>query len=183
MKKYILSVIFLLTITAAHAQYEASLSFSGGYTEDGYGLALGYNQIINQKKTVRMSGAINYSDAVDDSNAGKLPYTAVNFSLGAYYKLLKTKSRRDRISLFLGGGGTIGYEELNSNNLQLDDGTIVTTESKMLFGAYVGGEFNYLLTNYISAIVVAKQFYDPASTLGDFRIYAGAGIRIKLFEN
>ena len=183
MKNIFLSVILVIITTAAHAQYEASLSASGGYTEDGWGLALGYNQIINQAKTLRMNGTIHYNDAIDTSSSVDIPYTGVNFGLGMDYKLIKTKSRRDRLALFTGGGLTIGYEELNANNTVLDDGAVIDTESKMLFGAFVGAELNYILSNYIYAILVIKEFYEPNSTLGDFRPYFGAGVRVRLFEN
>ena len=78
-------------------------------------------------------------------------------------------------------GAVGGYELVNNGDDRLDNGVIVHTESKLIYGGFIGLELDFVLNEEISIYIATNQYYHANSDLGNFVFYGGLGLNYYLF--
>ena len=176
MKKNVCIILMLAGQFFCFAQ-EASLGITGGYTTNGFGLQAGYYKALSDKAELQV--LLYASEAENTQSNIDIPYNDISLNVGYFYKLLQ--NRYNRFHLALGGGGLVGYEILNRGSNELETGAIIDGESQVVYGAFVGAEFAYYISDSFGIIAVANEFYHINSDIGASFFYGGIGIKYTLF--
>lgn len=169
-----LAVAFMLIMFSSARSQESAIAISGGMTEDGSAVLVSYN--YNLKNDDFIQGSVFISFAKDGYLSDvKIPYNDFTVNAGYYKRIIKTKNNFFKISLGL--GGIFGYESVNNGDRELENGALVMSESKFIYGAFAGLDTDIYLSDNFSAIIKANQYYHHNSDVGQFVPYLGAGIR------
>lgn len=184
MKKILIFICLILGIKA-NAQFEASISLDAGYIKDGYLGRLSYTQVINRNGSVKIQGNLIYLNTKESYQKIDVPFQGISFGLNYLQRILKPNKRENKISLFAGGGGFLGYETFDNQFNQLETGAITETNNQIIYGINGIGELSYKIgqSSKTNLLLVAKHYYKFKSSYGQNRSYIGVGVRYLLFEN
>lgn len=158
--------------------YASSIGVSAGYAEDGIGLMATYNHHLNRDRYAQISVFIAIAE--DQGPSFDIPYTIFTVQPGYFIKLWEQRTFK-RYALHVGGGGVLGYEVINRGNTVLDNGAVIDAKSQFLYGAFVGLEGEFTISDALSLLVKANEYYHVNSDVGHFYPYAGIGLRYFLF--
>lgn len=175
MKKLVLTILLYSPVLVFCQQ--SSIGISGGYASNGIGTIAEYNHYFKERSIINSS--IYYSFSSINEKGQEINFSDITLNVGYFYRVLKTG--KSRFSINLGGGGVAGYEVINNGSNTLDSGAILNAESKAIFGAYVGSQINYFISNYFSLSLVTNQFYHANSDIGELAFYTGVGIKYFVF--
>lgn len=173
------TLIFILLVASpllVKAQ-QSSIGLSLGYTSNGLAGLAEYNHHFKEKSVINSS--LYYSHAKYQQNAIESIYNNITVNVGYYYKV--HNATQGHFKILFGGGGVIGYEIINNGQKMLENGVGVTEESKVIYGAYLGANFNYFISDFFAISLVTNEFYHANSDLGNFAFYAGLGIKYFVF--
>ena len=85
---------------------------------------------------------------------------------------------QNTFNINIGAGGVFGYETINKGDKNLKGGEKIISESGFIYGAYLGLDLDYSLSDVLSVSLKANQYYHANSSLGDFVPFVGLGARI-----
>lgn len=188
MRNYVLLALCLIVagINNLSAQfnsnYSSSIGVTGGYAEDGVGLLLTYNYHIltNRRKVNYAQVGILGTIAEDKEGRYDIPYNIFTVNPGYFFNIYE-QPRWSKIFVYIGGGGVIGYEVFNNGNNELDNGAVIDGKSQFIYGAFVGAEFEYMISDSWRFIIKANEYYHANSDVGNYYFFGGIGIRYLLF--
>ncbi len=175
MKKLLFLVLLLPCITIA--QNTAHIGVSGGYAVNGFAMLVNYNHPLSEVSYLQ--GGVYVSFSKDTQTDFEIPYSDFTVNLGYYHDVYQSNLRSFKISI--GGGAVGGYELVNNGDDQLDNGAFINSESKLIYGAFVGAELDFVLNEEISIYVTTNEYYHVNSDLGSFAFYGGIGLKYYLF--
>lgn len=182
MKKIIICFVLLCSFTSNGQLRDNNLNaidVSAGYVPDGYGVNLGYNLYFSGSRSnnyLQLSGL--YTDSEVTKERFELPYNL--FAMNAGYFFHFPLEYREKINLNIGGGLTVGFEQLNDGDIELNTGARLSSDGGFIYGPFVGGEFDFFLSDTISFLIKGNWYYHINSEIGDFTLFAGGGFRIFL---
>lgn len=160
-----------------NGNYASSVGISGGYAEDGFGLMATYNYHLNRDRYAQLSV---FAAIAEDKGTFDIPYNIFTVQPGYFIKVWEQKNFK-KYALNLGGGATFGYEVINNGNNLLETGAIIDAKSQFIYGAFLGLEGEFTLSNSFSLLLKANEYYHVNSDVGNFYPYAGIGLRYFLF--
>lgn len=175
MKKQILMALLLLPLFVVAQQ--SSSGFSLGYTTNGYGGIGEYNHYFGKASVINFS--VYASQATFNGGGFKINYNNIMGNVGYYHRVHNVD--RGKFRVLLGGGGTIGAELSKIKESPFDNGTFNTTDTKLIYGGYIGSNMNYIISEYFALSLVLNQFYHANSDIGKFAFYSGLGIKFFVF--
>ncbi|MEM9361020.1 MAG: conjugal transfer protein TraO [Bacteroidota bacterium] len=180
--KTIIFCVLLLALlmgftTSIHAQRSpSSLSLSPLYKVNGYGVGGSFNYYHNASDYLQLSVIAAFSEEQPNS-AVEFPFEDYLANLG-YFTTVLTSPRRG-ISIFFGGGPSVGYELINDAIVEVSFG-IQTPESTFVYGAFASFEMGFYLTDSLSLIIPTTGIYHFNSEVEDVKLLLGLGIRFYL---
>lgn len=175
--KQITLLIFSLFAFMHLSGQNSSASITGGYTTNGVAFMGNYNFDLNSNSYIHTSGS--YGISTSKVNQYEIDYNTLFLNIGYYYNIHRSLNRRFTISL--GGGGLIGYEDINNGNEALETGAIVNADSTTIYGAFIGADTSYSISDYLSLALIIKEDYHINSDLGNFNFYSGVGLRYNFY--
>lgn len=170
-------ILFVVTSVLYSQNYSSGIGLTGGITQDGYGALANYNYYIDRDDFVQAGLYLSFAN--DEYEGEKIPYNLFAFHAG-YFKTI-WKSRNRSFALSIGGGGIAGYEIINNGEEELPTGALIENNSKFIYGLYGGVEMDYYLSEKVSLLLKANQYYHINSELGELVSFGGIGIRYFLF--
>jgi hypothetical protein len=173
--KLFLGMLLLTAFTKGYSQtYKNAFGVSIGATQDGYGVMLSHNYFINDRNSI--SASILATDAKYKTGEDKISYNDITLNLGYSVPLYLTQNRK--FGIVFGSGAVIGCEIVNGNkDLNLSNGSLILDESKFIYGAYAGLDFDYLINDRTTLFIKGNEYYHANSDLGKFVPFAGIGLR------
>ena len=167
----------MLTVQCYIYSQNASLGVNGGYTTNGYGAQIGYYRELVSNSELHVT--FNASFSKDKKESVSVPYKNISLNVGYFYKLYQ--DRYNRFTFSVGGGGLVGYETVNNGDKELSNGSLITAENNIVYGAFGGLDVSYYLTDTLALMAVANQFYHMNSDIGNSYFYGGIGVKKTLF--
>jgi len=174
--KHLLFIIFGVFTIVVNSQ-QSSIGLSGGYTTNGIAGIAEYNHHWGSHSTINSS--LYYSYNTIKENELEALYSDITVNVGYYHKV--HNAEQGRFKILLGGGGVIGYEIINNGKDVLDNGVGIKGESQIIYGAYVGTNLNYFISDAFALSLVGNEFYHINSDLGNFVFYVGVGLKYYVF--
>lgn len=153
---------------------KSALGISGGYVPEGFGLEASMNIYHNLTDHYKIGVMATFSNETLTSGV-TVPYN--DFLLNAGYFTPLFQSPSSGISFEVGGGVSLGYENVNNGESLLSDGSILLSKSGFVYGISAGTDFDLFLSNSISVFVPFTAIYQFNSDLGSFILYGGLGLR------
>ncbi|UOB16699.1 conjugal transfer protein TraO [Abyssalbus ytuae] len=177
--KKIIFIILCISVYKIEAQsYGSSLGVNAGYAEDGIGIMAEYNYYVSRFNSVHISGYMSFANyKYEDID---VPYALYSLQVGYTQNIWRNHFRRN-IKISGLGGVQVGYESINNGKESLWTGDIVTSESKIIYGAYLGAEIDLLLGDDFSFIIRANENFHINSDVGNLTMFAGIGIRYYIY--
>jgi len=176
MKKILLSSLLLLLSVCAISQDEGmKIGITGGWTPGGYAGNVNINYHL-YSDYVQAGVYTSFSNV--EYEAYEIPYNIFTFNAGYFYPILE--DYRQYTKLAVGGGAVAGYELVNNGNKELENGAIIESDSKFIYGGFISAEFDFALSSNMWLVAKVNEYYHVNSELGEFTFYGGAGIRIGL---
>lgn len=172
MKKIILLAIAIGFQLHVNAQ-NTSVSVTGGYATNGIGFLGNYNMSLSQNSYLHIGAHLAFSKS--EQRKLETEYRTMSLNIGYFYNAISSSNRRFNIGL--GGGIVGGYEDINNGNKVHDSGALINSESKIIYGLFVGTDWSYRLSDNFSLTLVAQEYYHDNSDLGSLSLYAGLGFR------
>ena len=77
----------------------------------------------------------------------------------------------------IGAGGVFGYETVNKGEKNLSNGALITSRPGFIFGAFLGLDIDYSISDKLSLVLKANQYYHANSNLGEFVPFVGLGLK------
>lgn len=168
-------IAFLFSIKTKAQSYSDAFTVNLGVVQDGFGGQLNYNYFIDRHDFIE-AGVLMTASNFKYSDDIKIPYN--DFSLNIGFSKNVFYNYQNTVNINLSAGGIFGYETLNKGEKILSNGAIITSEAGFIYGAYAGFELDLALSDQLSLLVKANQFYHANSTLGEFIPFAGLGFRL-----
>lgn len=182
MKLYQLLIVLIFgVVQMSHGQraFATSVGLSAGYTEDGYAGLFNYNYHNGRSSYIHVGLFASFS--VDKETVGyEIPYNIFNIQPGYYFRIMQSQGFKP-VSLYLGGGGILGYEILNNGNNELPNGALIDAKSQFLYGGFAGLELDYAFSDDWSFVVKANEYYHVNSDVGNWYPYIAVGLRYYLY--
>ncbi len=173
-----MTLLFALGLSAQRSgNFASSVGVSSGYAEDGIGIMGTFNYHLDRYKYFQVSV---FAAIAEDRGRNDIPYNIFTVQPGQFWRVF-VAPRKKNFSIFLGGGGLIGYEVINNGSNELPTGAVINGKSQFIYGAYAGAEAEIALSNDFSVLVKANEYYHINSDIGNFYPYAGVGLRYFLF--
>ncbi|MEM8847021.1 MAG: conjugal transfer protein TraO [Bacteroidota bacterium] len=170
----ILLALLMAFTTSVHAQRSiSSLSLSPLYKVNGYGVGGSFNYYHSTSDYLQLSMIAAFSEEQPNS-AVEFPFEDYLVNVG-YFTTVLTSPRRG-ISIFFGGGPSVGYEIINDDIVEVSFG-IQTPESTWVYGAFASFEMDFYLTDSLSLILPTTGMYHFNSEVEDVKLLLGLGIR------
>lgn len=164
-------------MSIVHAQRSnASFGVLPIYKVNGYGISGNFNYYHNATDYFQISLVAAFSEEQPNS-AAAFPFEDYLVNLG-YFTTVLTSTKRG-ISIFFGGGPSLGYEIINDNMVEVSFG-VQTPESTWVYRAFASFEMNFYLTDSLSLIVPTTGIYHYNSEVEEIKLLLGLGIRFYL---
>lgn len=172
-RKLFFALLVIGGLSKANAQsYKNAFAVNVGVTQDGYGAMLSHNYFLNRHDYIEAS--LLATDAKYTSAVGsKIPYN--DFVLNVSYSKNILVNKKNSLSANLSAGTVFGYESFD--NKDLNDGTKILDNSKLIYGLSVGIDIDCVLNDKFSLFFKANEYYHANSDLGKFVPFAGLGLR------
>jgi hypothetical protein len=168
MKKYFLILTFAI-FTNTYAQYNNSLSVSGGIVEEGsYGGLVNYNYNVNSSNYE--FGVLHSMFNLTPKENIKASFTTTTFQVGYLRNLIR--NRTNSILINFGLGAFAGTETIKKSNdyIVKDDGGIIA-------GVYGAAQLDFYTTDNFAFLLRGQQNYNIKSTTGKMNPYIGFGLK------
>lgn len=173
-RKLFLGLLLMTGLSNAYSQsYKNAFAVNLGVTQDGIGAMISHNYFIKRHDYIEASILITDSK-YRYKEGSKVPYN--NFTLNTGYSKNLFSNKKNSLSANIGAGGVLGYESIN-NDKNLSDGSLILASSKLIYGAYVGLDIDYVLNDKLSLFLKVNEYYHANSDLGKFVPFAGLGLR------
>ena len=179
-KNNFLRILFLgfilFSVSKGFAQRsKVSVGVSPVLLMDGYGAAAHIN--FHHKMTDFVQANILVGLATKKVASSNVEYPNDNylFNLGYFTTLFSSPDKG--ISLFLGGGPSLGLENVNQGNSELSDGSILLNEGGFVYGGYASLDLDWFLSESLSLNLPVNGFYHPNSNVDEAMFYVGLGVR------
>ena len=177
-KRTIFHVILLALLTVSIAEMygqrsTSSFGLSPLYKVNGYGVGGSFNYYHNTSDYFQLLMIAAFSEEQPNS-AVEFPFEDYLVNLG-YFTTVLTSPHRG-ISIFFGGGPSVGYEIINNDMVEISFG-IQTPESTWVYGAFASFEMDFYLTDSLSLILPTTGMYHFNSEVEDVKLLLGLGIR------
>lgn len=180
MRKLTIFIIIFWTSFAYSQQDDTSLvGVKLGYVQNGFGINFNYDYFIDSKQYISGDLLLTFAEDVVTDLKVEVPYHGFYLNGGYNYQFYETY--RETITLSGGAGLSLGYQILNNGNKELSSGAIIASNSKFVFGGFIGVDSKFYISRKISALVSAKQFYHANSDIGNFFPFISAGVSYTLF--
>lgn len=182
MKRLLISIFIILPMAAMaqrRSNYSSTLQATGGYVEDGYGIMASYDYYVRSDQYVQFS--VLFSLANDIEGRYRIPYALLTFQPGYYFRVWEGGPVSMPMSLSLGAGGILGYEDINKGSQELPTGALLAIKSGFVYGAFAGFELEYHLDNFWSLLLRGSEHFHVNSGLGEFQPYVALGLKYYLF--
>lgn len=177
-KYYLLIVVLSCTyFLSAQGNYNSALSGSIGYAQDGIGFDMSYNFNLNRYEFIQTSLMATFADKKYKSYL--IPADIYTANVGYFSNIFG--SRRNFLKSSLGGGALFGYEDINSKNKILENGALLLSESKFIYGFFVAFETDFYISDYYSFILKFQESYHVNSDAGKFMPYVSVGLRYFIY--
>jgi hypothetical protein len=180
MKKGMLLLGLFVGLTL-HGQDEKALEVGGGYETNGYLLRAAFSSYLNSESFLRFGIQANF-EAFDEGLPQQVDVEVYLAQLEYYHALIQSYNRV--LGLYIGGGAFGGFEALNDEEEQLENGSLLGDESQFVYGVHLGAEGSFHLAELnrrgsaLLLIVNVRENYFVNSDLGSFQFNASGGLRI-----
>lgn len=89
-------------------------------------------------------------------------------------------NRGSDVYVNIGGGASVGYEQINNGVRTVAPGISLTQDNKFLYGALIGLDTEFYLTDRFVLLARASQRWYPSSEVSKFNFNAGIGVKFIL---
>jgi hypothetical protein len=168
-------VLILFISTTVKAQSYAN-GFAGniGIVQDGIGGVFSYNYFLDRHDFIE-AGVFITAANFKYVEGIKIPYNDFTLNLG--YSKNVFWNYKNTFNVNIGAGGVFGYETVNKGDKELKNGGIIRSEPGFIYGAFIGLDVDYALTDKYSLTLRMNEFYHANSDLGEFVPFVGIGFR------
>lgn len=176
---YLFIIAFLMLLLTTGKSY--SQSYSDGFTvnlgvvQDGMAGLFNYNYFVDRHDFIDAGLLVTVANYKYKEEI-KIPYNDFTFNAG--YSKNVFYNYQNTFNINIGAGGIFGYETINKGNKILENGALILSESGFIYGAYLGLDLDYSLSDVLSASLKVNQYYHANSSLGEFVPFVGLGARI-----
>jgi hypothetical protein len=169
MKKYFLILTFAI-FTNTYAQYNNSVSVSGGFVqENSYGGLINYN--YNSKNSNYEIGVLHSMFKQSVNSSVDLDFSDTSIQLGYLHSIIR--SRNNAISINFGAGVFGGYESVKGN-----DEIILKSKNGPIAGVYGVGQLDFYTSDNFAFVLRAQENYlFKTLNTGKMNPYFGFGLK------
>lgn len=173
--KILIVSFFMILSYSGHTQSYAN-AFSGniGIVQDGIGGLFNYNYFLDRHDNIE-AGVLMTAANFKYVEGIKIPYN--DFTLNVGYSKNVYWNYQNTFNVNLAAGGVFGYETVNKGNKELKNGAIIESKPGFIYGAYIGVDLDYAITDQYSITFRMNEYYHANSTLGEFVPFLGLGFR------
>jgi hypothetical protein len=175
-KKLIFLIPFYLIFFCLNGKaqgYSDGFTGSLGVVQEGIAAQLSYNYFLDRHDFIE--GSIFITASNYKYRNIKIPYN--DFTVNFGYSKNVFYNYRNTFNINVNGGALFGYENFNKGDKSLSNGALILNKPGFIYGAYMGVDFDFSVSDNMSIILKANQFYHANSSLGQFLPYVGIGTR------
>ena len=154
--------------------YANAFAGSLGIVQDGIGGIFSYNYFLDRHDNIEAGVFLTAAKFKYVENI-KIPYN--DFTLNVGYSKNVFWNYQNTFNVNLAAGGIFGYETVNNGEKELKNGAIIRSEPGFIYGAYIGVDLDYALTDQYSITLRLNEYYHANSSLGEFIPFVGLGVR------
>jgi hypothetical protein len=131
------------------------------FTQAGNYWKYGYTHTLRYYKPVPDLNLVNVQQYVGDVS---------------YYGDILSNRGSD-VYVNLGGGASVGYERINNGVRTVAPGISLTQDNKFLYGAFIGLDTEFYLSDHFVLLARAAQRWYPSSDVSNWNFNAGIGVK------
>jgi len=170
----ILLLLFFSFSKVKAQSYANAFAANIGIVQDGIGGLFNYNYFLDRHDNIE-AGVLMTAANFKYVEGIKIPYN--DFTLNIGYSKNVYWNYQNTFNVNLAAGGVFGYETLNKGNKELSNGAIIESKPGFIYGAYIGVDLDYAITDQYSITFRMNEYYHANSTLGEFIPFVGLGFR------
>lgn len=177
MKKYqkiLILLCFVLSMKSMAQSYANAFTANIGVVQDGIGGLFNYNYFLDRHDFIEAGIFITAANYKYQANI-KIPYN--DFTINAGYSKNVFYNYQNTLNVNIGAGGVFGYETVNKGGKNLSNGALITSRPGFIYGAFLGLDIDYSISDKLSLVLKANQYYHANSNLGEFVPFVGLGLK------
>lgn len=153
--------------------YKHAFAASYGVSKNSSGVMLSHNYFLKPHESIETSMLISSADYPYADT--KIPFKSTILTSGYSTNIYVDKA--NKLSLNGAGGLLLGYESVNKNIEVYGNEALVLNDSRLIYGAYVGLDADYVINDKFSVFTKANQYWHANSDLGKATYFIGGGLR------
>lgn len=176
-KQIFFTLLLVIGLNANAQSYSDGFTINVGVVKDGVAGLINYNYFVDRHDFIE-SGLLITNSNFKYSKYNEeisIPYNDFTFNAGFSKNIFY--NYKNTFNINIGGGGVFGYETINNGESKLTNGASIGSKSGFIYGAYVGLDLDYGISDQLSIALKANEYYHANSTLGEFLPFVGLGFR------
>lgn len=174
-KQLFITLALIIGLNVNAQSYSDGFSINLGIVQDGIGGLFNYNYFMDRHDFID-AGLLITVAKYEYKEGIKIPYNDFTFNAG--YSKNVFFNYQNTFNVNIGAGGIFGYETINKGDKKLENGALIISESGFIYGAYLGLDLDYSVSDVLSLSFKSNQYYHANSSLGEFVPFIGIGTRI-----
>lgn len=176
--KRIVLLLCMFGVFVCHAQkYGGSLGLNVGNQEMGIGLKMDYNYHFKRYGFLHISALSTFGEF--KVRGVRVPYESYLLMGGYSHQLWENFGRSVKLSLV--GGLATGHEGVNNGHRALEGELSVISYGKWIYGPYLGGEMEFLVSDRSSLVLSGMEYFHLNSNIGKNTPYFSVGFRAYVY--
>jgi hypothetical protein len=163
-----------------------SFSLLGGYTENGFSILGSYNfyngnTLKNLNNFIELSLLASFAE--EKKSDYNLPVEIYSLNAGYFKRITMLSGTNKEFTTAIGLGGVFGYESINKNRTELQNGALILDKSKMIYGGFAGLNIDIYISDQIDLTTKTNFYYHANSDIAKTKFFIGLGIKYSILKN
>ncbi|MEM1260068.1 MAG: conjugal transfer protein TraO [Bacteroidota bacterium] len=176
--KFFLIGLLLPPFGAMAQRSDVSVGVAPVHVLDGFGGNAQLNFHHKMNDFIQASFLVAAAKEVAPKSGVEYPKNNYLFNLG--YFTTAYSSPNGGLSLFIGGGASVGQESINNGSPELEDGSLLLLKGGFVYGGFLSLDLDYFLNDSLSMSFPINGYYHAGSEIDPAMFAVGIGLRYYL---
>lgn len=176
----ILLLGLILLYLPSQAQNRKSISANFGYTDDGLATLFNFTFSDNTLKNFYEIGI--YSGYLNENKSDyNVKVNLHSLNVGYFIKINQLSTFNGLIETYVGVGGVLGIEDINSGNRNLSNNALIKSKDGFVYGGFGAIQVDIFLSNRFYLLGRYTHYYHANSDASKSKLMASIGIKYLFF--
>lgn len=181
LRKIFLGLILILYIPVSNAQSKKFIAAFTGYTDDGISTLFSFSYSLDDIKYSFIEASIYSAYLKERKTEYNINVNVHSLNLGYFKKIEPLSTFNGLVNTYVGLGGLLGKESVNSGRNELSNGALVKSKGGTVYGGFGAVHVDLFMSHRFHLLGRYTHFYHPNSEIGKSKFMIGLGLKYVIF--